>query len=336
MRRPTVDRRVVVLGGGWFIGRSIVEALLRKGYEVITVNRGVSAVRYSAPVERVVADRLRPARFTKVLKGIEASYLVDVTAYRARDTFSVLNAFRDRLVRAVHISTLSVYRWPFPCPIPENWPLVSNSAHSYGSLKAGCERVLSAEPADRFPWCILRLPAVYGPGDPISREHFFVRRILTHRPILLPDGRPFLCQNVFVDDVAEAACRLLESPQAVGRAYNIGAPSFTLEAYVRLAGRLLQRPVEIVQVGMDHLRAGGIDVNKIPYFFYGNLVLNTTRIAQEVGFEPSVTLEGGLSRTFAWLETSPVVDNRSWEIPFEREDRVLGTVAQERRLCESL
>ncbi|MFQ6111036.1 MAG: NAD-dependent epimerase/dehydratase family protein, partial [Nitrospinota bacterium] len=193
----------------------------------------------------------------------------------------------------------------------------------YGFHKAECERLLAAEPASRFPWSILRLPAVYGPGDPISREHFFARRILAGRPILLPEGGRFLCQNIFVEDVAEACCRLLVSPRAVGRAYNVGASPFTLAAYLQLAGELLGRSVSVVQVGMDFLEEGGMDPTGIPYVFDGDLVLKTTRLAEEVGFRPSVTLEEGLARTFEWLATGPAVEDHHWGLPFGAEDRIL-------------
>ncbi len=316
-------RRVVVLGGSWFIGRAIVEALLRRGFAVTTVNRGLSPVQYSGPVERVKADRMQPERFSEALRGIEASYLVDVTAYRAVDTLAVLKAFRGRLARAVHISTLSVYRRPFPCPIPEEWPLEADPARGYGFHKAECERLLGAEPASRFPCSILRLPAVYGPGDRISREHFFARRILAGRPILLPEGGRFLCQNIFVEDVAEACCRLLVSPHAVGRAYNVGASPFTLKAYVQLAGELLKRSPLTVRVGMDFLEQGGIDPTGIPYVFEGDLVLKTARLEDELGFRPSVTLEEGLARTFEWLATGPAIEDHHWELPFGAEDRLL-------------
>jgi nucleoside-diphosphate-sugar epimerase len=242
--------RVVVLGGSRFIGRAIVEALLRRGFAVTTVNRGVSPVCYTGAVDRVVADRNEPERYREVLGSIRASYLVDVTAYSARDTAAVVEAFRGRLSGALHISTLSAYRAPYPCPITEQWPLETNPAHAYGFQKAACERLLSAEPVDRFPWRILRLPAVYGPGDPVGREEFFYRRILEGIPVPLANGGSFLAQNIFVDDVAEACCRLLESPHAAGRAYNAGAFPFTLNSYLGLAGEVLDRPVRVTEGGV--------------------------------------------------------------------------------------
>ncbi|HEY6872249.1 MAG TPA: NAD-dependent epimerase/dehydratase family protein [Geobacteraceae bacterium] len=293
VKRNTGPPRVVVLGGSRFIGRAIVEALLRRGFAVTTVNRGVLPVSYTGFVDRVRADRSDPERYREVLGAIRASYLVDVTAYSARDTAAVVAAFRGRLSGALHVSTLSAYRAPYPCPITEQWPLETNPAHDYGFRKAACERLLAAEPVDRFPWRILRLPAVYGPGDPVGREEYFFRRIMEEMPVPLANGGSFLAQNIFVDDAAEACCRLLESPQAAGRAYNAGAFPFTLNTYLGLAGEVLDRPVRVVE--------GGDVRTAAPYVYNGHLILDTSRIANEVGFMPAVTLREGLGKTFASL-----------------------------------
>lgn len=329
MRASGRRKRAVVLGGSWFIGRAVVEALLERGFAVKTVNRGVSPVEYSGAVERVVADRRRPEEFREALEGLEADYLVDVTAYRAGHTRVAVEAFRGRLERAVHISTLSVYRLPAPCPIPEDWPLMDEPADSYGFRKAECERILEREAEGPSPWSALRLPVVYGPADPSSRELFFARRILEGRALVIPEEGPFLCQNVFVADMAEAACRLLEAPRAAGRAYNLGSPPFGLEAYLRLAGELLGRPPRIAKLPMEELSGLGIEPDSIPYFYPGNLVMDTERLAEEVGFRPKVSLEEGLKKTFQGLRAgAPQPEESLWELPPEAEKRALALIAR--------
>lgn len=325
MRGKGLRKRALVLGGSWFIGRAVVEALLARGLEVTTLNRGVSPVEYSGEVERVKADRRRPDEFRRALEGLEADFLIDVTAYRAGHTRMAIEAFRGRIERAVHISTLSAYRLPAPCPIGEDWPLKDEPSDSYGFHKAECERVLEREAEGPSPWSSLRLPVVYGPNDTSSRELFFARRILEGRAIVIPEEGPFLCQNVFVADVAEAACRLLESPRAAGRAYNLGSAPFGLEAYLRLAGKLLGKAPRIVKLPLDELEGLGVEPDDIPYFFPGNLVMDTERLAGEVGFRPRVGLEEGLKMTFEGLRAgAPPEEESLWELPPEAEKRALA------------
>jgi 2'-hydroxyisoflavone reductase len=314
--------RVVVLGGSRFIGRSIVEALLHRGFAVVTVNRQATPVEYSKPVERIKADRRDTERFLEILRQIDAYYLIDVTAYCAEDTLAVLEAFRGRLVKAVHISTLSVYKQPTPLPISEEWPLQTDAANAYGFHKAECERLITAEPVARFPWTILRLPAVFGPGDPLSREFFFFSRIITGRPVILPKKFIHLCQNVYVEDVANACCRILETPQSTGRVYNLGGPVFTLDEYLQTMGRLLRRPVELIRVDKKILENNGFDLSKIPYCFDGNLCLRTNRIAEELGFDVQTSLENGLAETLSWLSRGVSMKDYPWFIPAEAEAKI--------------
>jgi nucleoside-diphosphate-sugar epimerase len=293
--------RVVVLGGSRLIGRAIVEALLRKGYDVVTVNRGRTPVAYSGPVRRIVADREEPAAYARALGRIDADYLVDVTAYRPEETAAVLESFRGRIRKAVHISTLSVYRSPLPFPVPETWPLETDPANGYGFRKAECERLLLAETPDRFPCAILRLPFVYGPGDPQSRESYYHQRLLGSRPIYVP-VRGFRCQNLFSEDAARACLHLLEVPCTSGRAYNAGGPAFTLEGYLSCMSRRIGKVPNMVRASADAIASGGGDANDLPYFFESDLVLDTGRIRGEAGFRPAVSLRRGLSRTLSAIE----------------------------------
>ena len=324
---PKPGRSALVIGGSWFIGKAIVEALLAAGYQVTTLNRGVSAVAYSGPVRRVRADRRERGAFARALAEIEADVLVDVSAYAAAHTRAVVGAFRGRLAMAVHISTASVYRWPAAEPVAEDWPLEDDPENAYGFHKAECERLLASEEPAEFPCAALRLPPVYGPGDPISREHYFYRRLAAGRPVLLPDTGPYLTQNIFVEDVAAAVVSLLATPAAAGRAYNVGGRAFTVEDYVETMGRLLGLETHLAHAAPEVLAAAGIDVNEIPYLFSGgNMVLDGARLAGEIAFRPDVSLEDGLARTFAWLATNPALDRR-WEVAYEAEDRVLKEVA---------
>lgn len=310
-------KSVVVLGGSRFIGHAIVAALLAKGCRVITVNRGHAPIGAPGPVERVTADRRDPAAYARALEGIDAEGVVDVTAYRPEDTRVAIDAFGGRIERLVHVSTLSVYRWPLPCPVREEAPLEDDPRREYGYGKAGCERLLFSQPAERLPWTALRLPAVFGPRDPSSREAYLLRQILQDKTIVVPP-RPYLCQNLFAADAARAVCALLESPVAAGRAYNAGGVPFTLEHYVDLLAASAGRPARVVRAAARVLVRGGADPQKIPYYFEGDVVLDTRRIRDEIGFTPAWKLEKALAVTLEAILQAPVEPAAGgWGLPWD-------------------
>lgn len=306
---------VAILGGSRFIGHAIAEGLLGRGHRLITVNRGMSRAAYSGEVERVFADRRDPVSYHETLKRVEADWVVDVTGYCAEDTKVAAEAFGGRVEGFIHISSMSVYRLPFPCPIPEKSPLETDSANEYGFHKAECERVLDAVSNAGFPCTILRLPAVFGPGDPFSRERYLLGNLLQGRPVMVPE-KPFLVQNIFSMDVAEAVCRLIERGSNHAKCvYNLGGPAFALEEYLALLGRLAGAKPFMIRSPDKALRSAEVDMSRLPYFFDGHLVMDTTRITNDIGFEARSSLEA-LSLTVRWIfeHQRPTV---YWGLPWE-------------------
>ncbi len=308
---------VAILGGSRFIGHAIAEGLLARGHRLITVNRGISRAAYAGAVKRVFADRREPDSYHAALKRLDADWVVDVTAYCAEDTKVAADAFRGRVKGFVHISSMSVYRWPFPCPVPEESPLETDAANAYGFHKAECERVLDSVSNAGFPCTVLRLPAVFGPGDPFSRERYLMGNLLQGLPVMVPE-KPFLVQNIFSLDVAEAVCRLIERGRdRPGCAYNLGGPAFALEEYLELLGSFAGVEPLMIRSPDQALRLAGVNTSRLPYFFDGDLVMDTTRIANETGFEARSSLDReALSLTVRWIleHQQPIV---YWGLPWE-------------------
>jgi nucleoside-diphosphate-sugar epimerase len=299
-----------VLGGSRFIGYAIVEALLEKGCRVTTINRGVAPAAYSGPVERIIADRKDSSAYAKALAGIDVDCVIDVTAYTANETRTVLDAFSNRLKRFIHISTLSVYQQPYPCPIAEDAPLETDPSNSYGYNKAACERLIF-ETENHFPWTILRLPPIFGPRDTLSRESYFYRQILKEKEIVIPYP-PFRCQNLFVVDAARAVCSLAENPKAIGRVFNAGGEPFILEDYVNTLAGLMRRKPRMIRAEAKTLKQSGANPRRIPYFFEADLVLDTKRIHNEIGFETAWNREQALSATLEWFSNSSRPQETDW------------------------
>lgn len=296
---------VLVIGGTRFIGRAIVEELLRRGHTVTVYHRGRHEVAFSRPVTHVHGDRRDYARFRSDLARLSPEAVVDVIPMNADDSQALVEALRGRIARSVHISSGDVYAPGQPIPIPENArtrpaePVelrLDDQTVLYS--KVAVEAVIrKAQAAGDFPATVLRLPAVYGPGDPLAREWFFVKRVLDgRRRIALPDGGLGLFHRVYVDDVARAVVLALEDPQALGRTYNVGHERvLTVRDIAELVARVMDHEWEIISVPADWLPPTN------PYASPYPLVYDLSRIRAELGYRESVSLEEGMRRTVAWL-----------------------------------
>src|SRR5690606_25569554 len=118
--------RLLMLGGTEFVGRSVVEAALGRGWEVTVLNRG----RQEAPpgVRSLRGDRTAPDGLAALEEAPgDWDVVVDTwsTAPRAvRDTARLLH---DRAARYVYVSSCSVYAWAPPAGYTERAPVVDGA-----------------------------------------------------------------------------------------------------------------------------------------------------------------------------------------------------------------
>lgn len=300
---------VLIVGGTRFVGRAIVEELLRCGHEVTIYHRGQHEVAFSSAVMHVHGDRRDYPQFEADMRRLSMDAVVDVIPMNAQDTRSLVKAVRGRIQRSVHLSSGDVYSPGQPVPIPESAALapvelVELPLHgqTVPYSKVAVEvAIREAQHARDFPATIMRLPAVYGPGDPLARDWFFVKRVLDGRSrIALPDGGLSLFHRGYVDDVARAVVLALESPEGVGRTYNVGHERvLTVRGIAELVAEVMDHEWEIVSVPADLLPPTN------PYAAPYHLVYDLSLIRTELGYQESVSLEEGMRRTVAWLVANP-------------------------------
>ena len=156
-----------------------------------------------------------------------------------------------------------------------------------------------------FPSVTLRPPFVYGPLNPFYREAFFWERLRDGRAIIVPDDGSRLMQFVFVADIVRCCMRILERPEAVGHAFNLGErpPVTQLEA-VRAFARAAGREAHIVFVPREEaLAAGGGPMGPELYFadYYDlpSITMLTDNMNHRLGIH-ATAFEEGLRLTYDW------------------------------------
>ncbi|MBN2413087.1 NAD-dependent epimerase/dehydratase family protein [candidate division KSB1 bacterium] len=256
---------ILVIGGTGFISGSTVKILLEKEHHVTVFTRGKSKnmLPEHPNLRMVYGDRNRISDLAGAVGYRIYDAVYDFVAYLPRESELAIRVLRGKTKRFIHCSTVSVYMVSneIQCPITEdqaNAPLMPFQPRNpfgmdYGILKRQCEDVLwRAHDEKQFPVSMLRPPFVSGPGDPGARDYFWIERIRDGHPILVPGNGDFVFQQVYVQDVAKAFVSLLEYEASIGQAYNVAAEEiFSLNDYLKLLGRLLERNVELVHVPQD-------------------------------------------------------------------------------------
>ena len=264
--------KVLVIGGTLYIGRLLVEELVKAGHDVAILHRKPKH-EFGRRVENLMADRNDPDSLKEVLSGRRFEVVYDnaydwergTTAAQVEATVQACGG--NRLSRYLFMSSVAAYGDGLNHK--ESDPLAPDyHANPYIRFKASTERQLFRMYSKGLPVVTFRPPFVFGPGNPFYREQFFWDRLRAGRPIIIPGDGHRLMQFVYVNDLVHAMVRAMEEPRAVGEAFNIADPKplTQVEFVERLAKIAGVEPV-LVRVPRDVIQQAGGNAMDEPYYF---------------------------------------------------------------------
>jgi len=259
-----MSRRVLVTGGGGFIGSNLVRALVERGDEVrvldnFSTGRRANLASLGREIEVVEGDLRSYERVHTAVRGGDVVFHqgalgsvarsvqdpLTTTAVNVEGTLNVLLAARDEDVRrVVFASSSSVYGNAERMPLSEEQ--APNPISPYGVAKLAAERFcVSFGHVYGLETVALRYFNVFGPRqDPSSQYSAVIPKFIValqqgQAPEIYGDGeqsRDF----TFIDDVVQANLLAIDAPHAAGRAFNIACgQQRSLNELVRVLNRLL-------------------------------------------------------------------------------------------------
>jgi nucleoside-diphosphate-sugar epimerase len=321
--------KVLVIGGTLFIGRSLVESLVKAGHEVSVLHRKPKHD-FSRRVENLMADRNDAASLRDALDGRRFEVVFD-NAYdwergtTAAQVEATVRAVGDRLQRYIFMSSVAAYGDGLNHK--ESDPLAPDyHSDSYVSNKATTERLLFRMHAQRgLPLVTFRPPFVYGPNNPYYREQFFWDRLRAGRPIVIPGDGHRLMQFAYVNDVVEALVRSMDEPRAVGEAFNMGDPKplTQVEVVERLA-KAANTEASLARVPRDLIQQAGGNAMEEPFYFgeYFDLppiTMNIGKVTRILKMKLT-PFDVGLKETYRWYQRN----HKPRTASFEFDERLLG------------
>lgn len=245
-----MTRRVLVLGGTGFVGRSVCERLVRAGWRVtVPTRRAVNAraVQHLPGLDVVAADVHDPAALARLLPGHNAVVNLVAILHGTAAAFERVHVGLPRQLaqacqaagvrRLVHISALGAD---------------AQGPSMYQRSKAAGEALLQAAGLDLT---VLRPSVIFGAHD---RFLNLFARLQSVFPLMPLAGAHTRFQPVWVEDVAHAVVACLQQPSTVGQTIECAGPEvMTLAELVRLAGRFgsRERPVWPLPMALGRLQA---------------------------------------------------------------------------------
>lgn len=337
--------RILIIGGTRFIGARVAKRLLAGGHRVSLFHRGQTETELPASVEHIYGDRRDLPRFESQFRSMSPDVVLDMICHNQREALCLIKTFQGVAARAVVVSSMDVYR-AYGCllgveangveevPVDEDSHLRTSrfpyrtQAKSPDDMAFDYDKILVEEVVMNttgLPGTVLRLAAVYGPGE--HRFFDYLHRMADGRETILLDEQQarWLWTRGYVADVAAAIALACVKDRAAGRIYNVGEAHAETEAeWVRSIGRAAGWSGKVVglprQKLPEHLR--------MPYNFQYHLHADTNRIRKELGYAEHTSRDEAIKGTVEWeLAHAPQqVDANRFN--YEAEDAALEELIQ--------
>ena len=328
-------KRVLVTGGGGFVGKVIVKQLINRGISCVVVGRNHYPDLEELGVVCLQGD-IRDESFVKrCCKGVDTVFHVaalagiwgkwrDYYSVNVQGTENIINGCRENQVRRlIYTSTPSVvFNGKDIEGEDESMPYADRYLCHYARSKMMAEKmILSSNNSDLFT-CAIRPHLVWGPGDP----HLI--------PRLLERGRAGKLKRVgpgtnrvdisYVDNVAHSHILAAESLEGVkscaGKSYFIsqGEPVNLWQWINELFARLGVNPVSDSISLSAAYRIGaflefmytvtGIKSEPAMTRFLAEQLgkshyFSIARAQEDLGYKPLVSTEEGMMRLLRWIQS---------------------------------
>jgi UDP-glucose 4-epimerase len=300
--------RVLVTGGGGFIGSNLVRGLLERGDDVRVLDNfstGNRANLEGLDIEVVEGELRSYERVHNAVRGVEVVFHLGAlgsvprsvqdpltsSAVNIEGTLNVLLAARDEGIRrVVFSSSSSVYGMRRELPVHES--AAPDPLSPYGVAKLAAERycVAFSRVYESFESVVLRYFNVFGPRQSPRSQYaavipIFIERIAAGEKITINGDGQQSRDFTYISNVVDATLLAADAPGISGQILNVAASApITVNELAAMIGRILDRPVESTA---GPYRAGDIR----------DSWADITAAREALGWEPAVVLEDGLRRT---------------------------------------
>jgi nucleoside-diphosphate-sugar epimerase len=310
--------KVLAIGATGFIGRHVVPLLVEQGIEVAVLHRDETGADLPAGVRRIRGNRNRLDHAKAELERFAPDVVLDAILYTEQQAREVVEAFRGNTGRLVALSSADVYRnydgfrgksaaQPDAVPLAEDAPLRETRYPYRGSglpfehaddyEKVLVEQVLLTE--SDLPATLLRLPAVYGPGDAQHRLRPYLQRMVDGRPgiLLQEEQAAWRWTRSYVGNVAAAIALAVADARTARRVFNLGdEPVLSERKWVERIGAAAGWRGGVVAVSASELP----NHLKQPFDWRYELWTDTSSIREELGYVELIPLDEALESTVEW------------------------------------
>jgi len=311
------NKRILLTGGGGFIGSKLTEMLCPDNKILIYDNFVRDSLKYKKvnkknikiikgdildyDLIRSVCEDFKPqiALHLAAIAGVDTVILNPVKTMEVNitGTFNVMRALRkysSQLERVISLSTsevLGAYAYKSTEKSNTNFAPVGEARWTYSISKVAGEHLINSYYKEYgYPTVSIRPFNIYGPGQiGEGAIHTFIKNAVKNKKIEIHGEGDQIRSWCYIDDMADGIMKCITNKKAVGEIFNIGNPkgTITVSSLAEKIVLLCKTKSKIVYIPKNY-----VDVElRIPSIEKAERIL---------GFKPKIDLNTGIRKTFEW------------------------------------
>lgn len=310
LNKENIKLRVLVLGGNGFIGSHVVDELLLAGYDVNILDKNPEKWRPPFPqVHYFLGNFSDTTLLAEALHGVDVVVHMISTTVPSTSNLDPVGDVQTNLVNTIKLLQLmqscdikrivyissggTVYGIPSINPVPETHAL--NPICSYGIVKVAIEKYLGMySHLEGLQPMIIRTANPYGPRQGHGNVQGVVATFMSHafnrKKITVWGDGTVKRDYLFITDLAKL-CRLAIEKHTTGVINAGSGHALSLNELLELIKSETQLELEV-----EYIASRMFDIKEI--------ALDITKVKSLLGWQPTTSIEDGLSMTHEWLKLS--------------------------------
>jgi NAD+-dependent farnesol dehydrogenase len=329
---------ILVTGATGFIGKNLVQALIKKGDQVRVLYRnaaktadlqisGVSFYKGDITDKRSLEEAMQSCTYVFHLAAYAKVWSREADTYEkinVQGTINVLEAAIACGIKKVLVTSTAGVFGPSGshAPVDEETKRIVPYFSEYERTKDKADYLLMEQYATQIPLTIVCPPRVYGPGE-ISQSNSVTRILELYsrgKFRIIPGDGEAIGNYVYVDDVVNGMVLALEKGKT-GERYILGGENVTYSDFfatlAEVTGkkcRMIKLPAGII-LFIARIMKAGADLFGIPPLitpgwagkYLYNWEVSSSKAEKDLGYKPR-SLNEGMELTWEWLKGKALPD----------------------------
>ncbi len=304
--------RILLLGGTGFIGSNLQEAL-KEEHELMLFHRGNKETHTA--FESIVGDRKDLRNYRTRFAKMQPDLVIDLISYFSEDALSLVDTFKQITNKVLLISSGDVYR-SYEIFKDKEKAIMAKAFTEEDALRTRLYPYRGIDPKDyllehydkivvenivrgqsEFDWTILRLGALFGEYDTQRKLKDYIQPMLKGEKRIRIDSKKvnWRWTRAYIKNVVHGIRLVMANEvESKNEIFNIG-------------NRKAYKEIELLhQLQAMTNWKGAIEIvdglEKETYNYEQDLILNTDKIRQKLGYSEIINFEEGLRSTIQYEE----------------------------------